>query len=159
MPILTALVKDGKTRAFIKVDNSSDRDLLSVLNSIYFCRLWKNSGLYILGIVSYCAKYLAYNIIELQWANCWVQLYCHRLSAGELGKKKQRCLTKQWCWWHPSIGVRSTWMKLALAPCLETICMRTMMPYINLLVLWMHRGTQNNYLLIENLMSSYLLNV
>ena len=52
LPILLAQVKDGKTVAFIKVDNGSDWNVRSLVNSLYLCRLWKDSGLDILGVVS-----------------------------------------------------------------------------------------------------------
>ena len=56
IPLLSGQVKDGKSIAFIKVDNGSDWDL------------WKAAGLDILGIVSYCAKFSAYNNIEHLWS-------------------------------------------------------------------------------------------
>ena len=64
MPILSAQVKDGKTVAFIKVDNGSDWNIHSVVNSLYLFHLQRDSGLDILGVVSYAAKYSAYNQIE-----------------------------------------------------------------------------------------------
>ena len=68
LPMLKAQVKDGKGVAFIKVDNGPDWNLLNIVNEIYFCRLWRDSGLDILGIVSYAAKYSAYNNIEHTWS-------------------------------------------------------------------------------------------
>ena len=65
--MLKAQVKDVKGVAFIKVDNGPDWNLLNIVNEIYFCRLWRDSGLDILGIVSYAAKYSAYNNIEHTW--------------------------------------------------------------------------------------------
>ena len=68
IPVLSGQVKDGNSIAFIKMDNGSDWDLYSLVNSIYFCGLWKAAGLDILGIVSYCAKFSAYNNIEHLWS-------------------------------------------------------------------------------------------
>ena len=68
LSILSAQVKDGKGIAFIKVDNGPDWNLLRLVNEIFFCRLWKDSKLDILGIVSYAAKYSAYNNIEHTWS-------------------------------------------------------------------------------------------
>ena len=68
LPILRAQVQEGKGVAFVKVDNGSDWNLLSVVNSLYLCRLWRDSGLDILGIVSYAARYSAYNQIEHLWS-------------------------------------------------------------------------------------------
>ena len=67
VPMLKAQVKDEKGVAFIKVDNGPDWNLLNIVNEIYFCRLWRGSGLDILGILSYAAKYSAYNNIEHTW--------------------------------------------------------------------------------------------
>ena len=68
LPLLTAQVKDGKGIAFLKVDNGPDWNLLSVVNSLYFCRLWRDSKLDVLGICSYAARYSAYNNIEHTWS-------------------------------------------------------------------------------------------
>ena len=68
LPILRAQRNDGKGVAFVKVDNGSDWNLLSLVNELYFCRMWKQSGLDILGIVSYAAKLSAYNNIEHLWS-------------------------------------------------------------------------------------------
>ena len=63
----------GQTHAndilpIVKVDNGSDWSVRSVVNCIYLCQLWKDLGLDILGIVSYAAKYPAYNQIEHLWS-------------------------------------------------------------------------------------------
>ena len=54
--------------AFIKVDNGSDWSIRSVVNSLYLCRLWRDAGLDILDVVSYAAKYSAYNQIKHLWS-------------------------------------------------------------------------------------------
>ena len=51
----------------MKVDNGADWNLLNVVNEMYFFRLWKDSGLDILGVVSYAAKYSVYNNNEHRW--------------------------------------------------------------------------------------------
>jgi len=38
-PILSAQVKDGKTVAFIKINNSFDKNLLNITNMLYFGRI------------------------------------------------------------------------------------------------------------------------
>jgi len=68
LPMLCAQVSYGKGIAVIKVDNGSDWNLLSFINELYFCRIWKLSGLDGLGIVSYAAKFSAYNNIEHTWS-------------------------------------------------------------------------------------------
>ena len=64
LPLLTAQAKDGKEIAFLKVDNGPDWNLLSVVNSLYFCKLWRDSELDVLRVCSYAARYSAYNNIE-----------------------------------------------------------------------------------------------
>lgn len=68
LPVLTAQVKRGKTAAFIKVDNGPDWNVMSIVNEVYFCRLWRESGLDLLGLVSYAARWSAYNNIEHLWS-------------------------------------------------------------------------------------------
>ena len=67
LPMLKAHVKDGKSVAFIKVDNEPDWNLLNIVNEIYFDRLWRDSGSDIIGIVNYAAKYSVYNNVEYTW--------------------------------------------------------------------------------------------
>ena len=67
-PILKQQVKDRKGIAFIKVDNGSDWNLHSLVNIVFMGRLWRDSGLDILGLVSYAARYSAYNDIEHLWS-------------------------------------------------------------------------------------------
>ena len=65
MPVLsTTQVKNG----FIKVDNGADWNLLSIVNEFYHHRLWKDSNLDVLAILSYAVKYSAYNNIEHLWS-------------------------------------------------------------------------------------------
>ena len=68
LPLLTAQIKGGKVIAFLKVDNGPDWNMLSTVNSLYFCRLWRNSALDVLGLCSYAARYSAYNNIEHTWS-------------------------------------------------------------------------------------------
>ena len=68
LPILKQQVRDGKGIAFIKVDNGSDWNLHSLVNIVFMGRLWRDNGLDILGLVSYAARYSAYNDIEHLWS-------------------------------------------------------------------------------------------
>ena len=68
LPLLKSDVERGIGIAFLKVDNGGDWNLLNLINELYFCRLWKASKLDVLGIVSYAARYSAYNNIEHTWA-------------------------------------------------------------------------------------------
>ena len=68
MPVLSTQVKNGKTVVFIKVDYGADWNLLSIVNEFYLHRLWKDSNLDVLAILSYAAKYSAYNNIEHLWS-------------------------------------------------------------------------------------------
>ena len=55
LPILKGNVKDGKGIAFLKVDNGSDWNLHSLVNMFFLGKVWKDSCLDILGVVSYAA--------------------------------------------------------------------------------------------------------
>ena len=66
--ILRSQVADGKGIAFLKVDNGSDWNLLSLVNEIFFSRLWRDSKLDLLVILSYAAKWSAYNNVEHLWS-------------------------------------------------------------------------------------------
>jgi len=68
LSILTAQVRDGQGIAFLKVDNGPDWNLHSIVNEMFFCRLWKDSGLDILGVLSYDARFSAYSNIEQPWS-------------------------------------------------------------------------------------------
>ena len=61
-------VENGVGVVFVKVDNGGDWNLANVVNQIYFCRLWRDSNLDVLGILSYAARFSAYNNIEHFWA-------------------------------------------------------------------------------------------
>ena len=62
--MMHAQENDGKGIALIKVGNGSDCNLYSLVNEFYFYRFWRDSRLDILGVVSYAAKYSAYNNTE-----------------------------------------------------------------------------------------------
>ena len=80
--------------AFVKVDNGSDWSVRSV-NSIYLCWLWKDLGLDILGIVSYAAKYSAYNQIEHLWSPMSKKLSSVILPSVLEGDNVAPCLRKE----------------------------------------------------------------
>ena len=67
-PLLIFQVKNGKGIAFLKVNNRPDCNLLTVVNSLYFCRLERDSELDLLRICSYGACYCAYNKTEHNWS-------------------------------------------------------------------------------------------
>ena len=65
LPLLTALAKDGKEITFFKFDNGPDWNLLNVVNSLHFCKLWRDSELDVMRVCSYAARCSAYNNIEI----------------------------------------------------------------------------------------------
>ena len=89
--MLKIQAKDVKGVAFIKVDNGPDWNLLNIVNEIYFCRVWRDSGLDILGIVSYAAKYSAYNNIEHAWSPMSRRLYSVVLPSVLEGEEEPPC--------------------------------------------------------------------
>ena len=76
-PLLTAQVKDGKGITILKIDNGSDWNLLSIVNSLYFFRLWRDSEPDVLGMCSYAVPYSAYNIVEHTWSLMSRRLACY----------------------------------------------------------------------------------
>ena len=66
-PILKGYVKDGKGIAFLKVGNDSDWNLHSLVIMFFLGKVWKDSCLDIMGVVSYAARYSVYNNIEHLW--------------------------------------------------------------------------------------------
>ena len=68
LPKLDALAAEGRGVVFLKGDNGGDRHLANLVDPIYFCRLWKQPKLNVLEIVSYAARFSAYNNIEHTWA-------------------------------------------------------------------------------------------
>ena len=67
LPKLDALAAEGRGVVFLKGDNGGDRHLANLVDPIYFCRLWKQPKLNVLEIVSYAARFSAYNNIEHTW--------------------------------------------------------------------------------------------
>ena len=98
-PIIEALKNEGKGIFFIKVDNGPDWNLLNLVNELYFFRLWRDLGLDVLGIVSYAAKYSAYNNIEHLWSPMSRKLSSvvlpSVLEGDDLPPYKQTDLSKQ----------------------------------------------------------------
>ena len=68
LPTLKGNVKDGKGIAFLKLDNGSDWNLHSLVNMFFLGKVWKDSCLDILGVVSYAARHSAYNHVEHLWS-------------------------------------------------------------------------------------------
>ena len=90
-PILNAQVNDGKTCAFIKVDNGPDWNLHSLVNAFYLHRLWKDAKLDILCVLSYAAKYSAYNNVEHLWSPMSKRLCSLVLPSILEGDVKEPC--------------------------------------------------------------------
>ena len=64
LPLLKAEAEIGIGIVFLKVDNGGDWNFANLVNQVFFCRLWVASKLDVLGIVSYAARFSAYNNIE-----------------------------------------------------------------------------------------------
>ncbi len=68
LPILECQVAAGKAVASMKVDNGPDWSLSSLSNLLYFMRMWRDSKLDILLLMSNAAQFSAYNNIEHLWS-------------------------------------------------------------------------------------------
>ena len=87
-PVLDALVQEGKTVVTIIADGGPDWSTGSLLNAIYYLRLWKACNLDMLCITSFAARYSAYNPIEHLWAPLSKKLSSVRLSPIAEGDHK-----------------------------------------------------------------------
>ena len=64
LPQLKVVVREGRTAVVIIVDGCPDWTPASLLNNLFFFRLWRDAGLDMLVVCSYAARYSAYNPIE-----------------------------------------------------------------------------------------------
>ena len=87
-PILEAIVSEGKTVVTLIVDGGPDWSTSSLLNALYFMRLWKACNLDMLCVTSFAARYSAYNPIEHLWSVLSKKLASVRLSAVATGDDK-----------------------------------------------------------------------
>ena len=87
-PILEAIVSEGKTIVTLIVDGGPDWSTSSLLNALYFMRLWKACNLDMLCVTSFAARYSAYNPIEHLWSVLSKKLASVRLSAVATGDNK-----------------------------------------------------------------------
>ena len=87
-PIVEAVVQEGKTVITLIVDGGPDWSTGSLLNAMYFMRLWKLCNLDMLCVTSFAARYSAYNPIEHLWSVLSKKLASVRLSAVATGDNK-----------------------------------------------------------------------
>jgi hypothetical protein len=81
IPLIRAVVSEGKTVVTLIVDGGPDWSASSLLNSLYFMRLWKTCNLDMLCVTSFAARYSAYNPIEHLWSVLSKKLASVQLSA------------------------------------------------------------------------------
>ena len=75
----------------IIVDGGPDWSTASLLNALYYIRLWKSCNLDMLCVTSFAARYSAYNPIEHLWAPMSKRLSSDRLSVVANGDSKAPC--------------------------------------------------------------------
>lgn len=73
------------------VDNGPDWTPASVLNCLYFVRLWKSLKLDALFVCSFCPKYSAFNPIEHSWSVCSNAITAITLPAVVPGEELPPC--------------------------------------------------------------------
>ena len=66
--VLPVQIEKGKPVVFIISDNGPDFNPMSLLNELYYFRLFKKLNIDVLAIMTYAARYLAFNPIEQLWA-------------------------------------------------------------------------------------------
>ena len=84
-------MEKGKTAAIIVADNSPDWNPSSLLNAVFYMRLWRDLNLDMLLICSDAAHHSAYNPIEHLWSPLTKKLSSVRLSAVAPGDTKAPC--------------------------------------------------------------------
>ena len=81
IPLIRAVVSEGKTVVTLIVDGGPDWSASSLLNALYFMWLWKACNLDMLCVTSFAARYSAYNPIEHLWSVLSKKLASVQLSA------------------------------------------------------------------------------
>lgn len=91
LPQLKAVVEEGRTAVGIIVDGGPDWSPASLLNNLFFFRLWRDAGLDMLDVCSYAARYSAYNPIEHLWSPLSKKLSGVQFSSKAYGDTKPPC--------------------------------------------------------------------
>lgn len=87
-PIIERVTSEGRTVITLIVDGGPDWSTASLMNALYFLRLWKLCNLDLLCVTSFAARYSAYNPIEHLWSVLSKKLASVRLSAIAAGDEK-----------------------------------------------------------------------
>ena len=90
-PMIHEVQKKGRTIVTIIADSGPDWSTASLLNAIFFMRLWRDCNLDMLCICSYAARFSANNPIEHLWAPMSKKLNSVRISAIAEGDNKPPC--------------------------------------------------------------------
>ena len=83
-PILKAVVQEGRTVVTIIGDGGPDWSTSSLLNALFFMRMWRECDLDILCVTSFAARYSAYNLIEHLWSPMSKRLTSVRLIVSHM---------------------------------------------------------------------------
>ena len=89
--ILKAVVMEQRTAVTLLVDGGPDWNTSSLLNCLFFYRLWRDVGLDMLVVRSYAARCSSYNPIEHLWAPLSKRLSGVQFSAVASGDRKPPC--------------------------------------------------------------------
>ena len=82
---------EQRTAVTLLVDGGPDWSTSSLLNCLFFYRLWRDVGLDVLIVCSYAARCLSYNPIEHLWAPLSKHLSGVQFSAVASGDRKPPC--------------------------------------------------------------------
>ena len=88
LPMLKAVVKEGRTAITLIVDGGPDWSTALLLNTMFFFRLWRDADL---NVCSYAARYSAYNPIEHLWSPLSKKLSGVQFSSKAIGDTKPPC--------------------------------------------------------------------
>ena len=90
-PIVEAGVKKGKTVVILTVDGGPDWSTNSLVNALFYMRLWRDTNLDVLVATSFAARFSAFNPIEHLWSPLSKKLNGVTFSAIAPGDSKPPC--------------------------------------------------------------------
>ena len=90
-PMVDAAVSEGKTVIISIADGGPDWITASLLNMLFYMRLWRDCNLELLVITSFAARYSAYNPIEHLWSPLSKKLNSVRVKAVDGDERHPPC--------------------------------------------------------------------
>ena len=90
-PIVQAGVQEGKTMVTLIVDGGPDWSTNSLVNALFYMRLWRDNNLDVLVVTSFAARFSAFSPIEHLWSPLSKKLNGVTFSPVAPGDSKPPC--------------------------------------------------------------------